>query len=133
MSIFLRLLLHKKYTLAFIAVDAVAAHFERFMEVDGPMPVIWHQALLALAQRYKGDLTMQQKEALRALCTRHTHRLITPEVRRELASVGCRGEAPTLPISQVGAAAAAPGVRRGAASSMPAPSRARGKVMEAEY
>jgi essential nuclear protein 1 len=119
-SIFLRLLLNKKYTLAFIAVDAVVDHFMRFMEVEGPLPVIWHQALLALAQRYKADLTRAQKEGLKALMATHAHHVITNEVRRELFSAGCRGEAPSVPAPGVGAsssAAAAPAAAGAGSSS----------------
>jgi hypothetical protein len=61
------------------------------------MPVIWHQALLALVQRYRADLTAAQKDALRALVTQHAHAAMSPEVKRELAVPGCRGDAPPAP------------------------------------
>ena len=81
-----------------MAVDALVAHFLRFREgVPGPLPLIWHTALLAVAQRYKADVTREQKEALKALMHVHSHHAITPEVRRELFSVGCRGDPVSLP------------------------------------
>ena len=44
------------------------------------------QALLVLAQRYKNSLTTRHKVILRDLMRVHTHRMITPEIRRELFS-----------------------------------------------
>lgn len=63
-----------------------------FMDVEGPLPVIWHQCLLAFAQRYRNDVTRDQREHLRALLKQHTHHAITYEVRRELFSGPPRGE-----------------------------------------
>jgi len=93
----LRVLLNKKYALPHVALDAVVAHFERFLRIDGPVPVVWHAALLMLAQRYKADLTAAQKETLRRLILKHPHPTMSHEVRRELASAGNRGD----PVSAV--------------------------------
>ena len=143
-SVFLRLLLNKKYTLAYIAVDAVVDHFMRFLDVEGPMPVIWHQALLALAQRYKADLTKEQKEGLKALMQVHAHHTMTPEVRRELFSAGCRGEAPSVipvaPSSSSSSSSSSAGLAKAVPSKAPAFS-AKGKpkasssssAMDTEY
>lgn len=54
------------------------------------MPVLWHQALLTFVQRYKSDVSTEQKEALLELIKKHTHFEITNEVRRELANAKCR-------------------------------------------
>jgi essential nuclear protein 1 len=105
-SVFLRILTNKKYTLPYIVVDAVVEHFLPFLDVDGPLPVIWHRSVLALAQRYKADLTPQQKEQVRALVTKHNHHAITPEIRRELASAGCRGDPVSMAAPDAGAAGA---------------------------
>lgn len=35
----------KKYTLPYVVVDRVVAHFMEMMRVDGPLPVIWHQVM----------------------------------------------------------------------------------------
>ncbi|XP_076470459.1 bystin-like [Babylonia areolata] len=85
-SIFLRTLLDKKYALSYSVVDAVCDHFLRFMRDERQMPVLWHQALLTFAQRYKGDLYQGQKDELYKLMGKHFHPEITPEVRRELDS-----------------------------------------------
>ena len=56
------------------------------------MPVLWHQALLTFSQRYKGDLSSEQKEALLQLLTAHKHPTITAEVRREILHSAPRDE-----------------------------------------
>ena len=51
---------------------------------------MWHQSLLTFVQRYKSDVSIEQKEALLELLKKHTHHDITNEIRRELASAKCR-------------------------------------------
>ncbi|KAJ3146453.1 hypothetical protein HDU86_008505 [Geranomyces michiganensis] len=91
-SLFIRVLLDKKYALPFKVVDALVFHFIRFKNDHREMPVLWHQALLVFAQRYKEDMTPEQKEALMELIRYKTHDGITPEIRRELVGSGCRAE-----------------------------------------
>lgn len=83
-SIFLRLLIDKKYALPFRVVDALVFHFLAFRTDQRVLPVLWHQSFLALAQRYKEDLSSEQKEALLELLKFHSHPQISPEIRREL-------------------------------------------------
>ncbi len=52
--------------------------------------MLWHQSLLTFVQRYKSDISTEQKEALLELIKKHTHHEITNEIRRELASAKCR-------------------------------------------
>ncbi|XP_030830794.1 bystin [Strongylocentrotus purpuratus] len=85
-SIFLRILVDKKYALPFRVIDAVVYHFLRFVHDKRQLPVLWHQALLAFAQRYKEDISSEQKEALMELLRAHLHPSITPEVRREIVN-----------------------------------------------
>lgn len=94
-SIFIRVFLEKKYALPYKVLDALVDHFLRFQTDTRKMPVIWHQALLAFAQRYKEDITAEQKQLLKHLMKTHAHPLITPEIRRELFSTKCRGEIDT--------------------------------------
>ncbi|XP_012259393.2 bystin [Athalia rosae] len=89
-SIFLRVFLDKKYALPYRVVDAVVFHFLRFSTDTRELPVLWHQALLTFAQRYKSDISSEQKEALLALLKKQSHHTITPEVRRELQHAKCR-------------------------------------------
>ncbi|KFP31121.1 Bystin, partial [Colius striatus] len=83
-SIFLRLLIDKKYALPFRVVDALVFHFLAFRSDQRVLPVLWHQSFLAFAQRYKEDLSSEQKEALLELLKFHSHPQISAEVRREL-------------------------------------------------
>lgn len=118
-NIFIKTLLEKKYALPYQAIDAVVFHFLRFRNEDPGMangdetmagvsgdnlanklPVIWHQSLLAFAQRYKGDITEDQREALLDLLLTHGHSAIGPEVRRELLAGRGRG----VPLEQPTAA-----------------------------
>ncbi|GFP53777.1 hypothetical protein ACSS6W_001380 [Trichoderma asperelloides] len=110
-NIFIKTLLEKKYALPYQAIDALVFHFLRFRAEDpasaragdsmtvvmsgsdykAKLPVIWHQSLLAFAQRYKGDITEDQREALLDLLLTHGHSAIGPEVRRELLAGRGRG------------------------------------------
>uniref|UniRef100_A0A6B2F0W8 Bystin n=1 Tax=Bothriechis nigroviridis TaxID=88079 RepID=A0A6B2F0W8_BOTNI len=89
-SIFLRLLIDKKYALPFRVVDALVFHFLAFQKDQRTLPVLWHQCLLTFAQRYKEDLSSEQKETLLELLKFHNHSQISPEIRRELVNSKCR-------------------------------------------
>ncbi|XP_046496306.1 bystin [Equus quagga] len=85
-SIFLRLLLDKKYALPYRVLDALVFHFLGFRTEKRELPVLWHQCLLTLVQRYKADLATEQKEALLELLRLQPHPQLSPEIRRELQS-----------------------------------------------
>ncbi|CAH2221073.1 bystin [Pelobates cultripes] len=89
-SIFLRLLIDKKYALPFRVLDALVFHFLAFRSDRRELPVLWHQCLLTLCQRYKEDLSSEQKETLLELLRIHSHHSISNEIRRELANSKCR-------------------------------------------
>jgi essential nuclear protein 1 len=59
--------------------------------IEGRLPVIWHQCLLAFAQRYRDEITEDQREALLDLLLARGHRDISPEIRRELLAGRGRG------------------------------------------
>nr|XP_037277644.1 bystin-like [Rhipicephalus microplus] len=105
-SIFLRLLIDKKYTLPYRVIDAVVHHFLRFEREQRELPVLWHQCLLSFCQRYKGDISSEQKEALLALLRAQSHYSITPEIRWELQHATCRDVEVTEPMPQEGEEAA---------------------------
>ncbi|KAJ6035315.1 hypothetical protein N7460_009490 [Penicillium canescens] len=106
-NMFIRVFLEKKYALPYKVIDAVVFHFMRFRAVDpseamndGPnglnskgykLPVLWHQSLLVFAQRYRNDITEDQREALLDLLLVRGHKDIGPEVRRELLAGRGRG------------------------------------------
>ncbi|VDM40278.1 unnamed protein product [Toxocara canis] len=86
-SLFLRILIDKKYTLPYRALDGLVKHFLRFQKEERHLPVLWQQSFLAFAQRYKNDITPKQREALLEVVKVHHHYQISPEIRRELLSV----------------------------------------------
>ncbi|XP_039291645.1 bystin [Nilaparvata lugens] len=89
-SIFLRTLLDKKYALPYRVIDALVFHFVRFERDKRELPVLWHQSLLTFAQRYKGDISSEQRDALLSLLRSQSHATVTPEIRRELHNAKCR-------------------------------------------
>lgn len=114
-NVFIRIFLEKKYALPYKVIDALVFHFLRFrandnadesMMIDGPsrdakaykLPVLWHQSLLVFAQRYRNDITEDQREALLDLLLVQGHKDIGPEVRREL--LAGRGRGVVLPDSE---------------------------------
>lgn len=91
-SIFIRIFLDKRYALPYRVIDAAVFHFLRFEHDKREMPVLWHQSLLTFVQRYKNDISSDQKEALFALLRKQNHFKVTPEIRRELQAAHCRDE-----------------------------------------
>ncbi|KAH6757686.1 bystin-like protein [Perilla frutescens var. hirtella] len=91
-SYFIKVLIEKKYALPYRVLDALVAHFMKFYDDSRVMHVIWHQTLLAFAQRYKNELTKEDKADLNTLVERQRHALITPEILRELNNSRNRGE-----------------------------------------
>ena len=84
-SYFMQIILNKKYALPYRVIDAMVIHFLGFGSANAPkMPAIWHSCLLVFCQRYKNDMTAEQKEAIKATCRIQVHPGITPEVHREL-------------------------------------------------
>lgn len=97
-SLFIKVLLDKKYALPYKVVDSVVFHFMRFRapkaanKAEQNLPVMWHQALLVFAQRYKNDITEDQRDGLLDVIKIQSHAAITPEIRRELMSGAPRVE-----------------------------------------
>ncbi|KAK3936390.1 Bystin [Diplogelasinospora grovesii] len=106
----LKVLLEKKYALPWQCVDALVFHFIRYAAQareenaaaggNKSLPVIFHQCLLVFAQRYRNDITEDQREALLDLLLNHGHSQIAPEIRRELLAGRGRG----IPLEQPGPA-----------------------------
>lgn len=89
-SIFIRIILDKRYALPYRVVDAAVFHFLRFEQDKRELPTLWHNALLTFAQRYKNDISSEQRDALLQLLKKKSHYKITPEIRRELMAARCR-------------------------------------------
>jgi len=96
-SIFIKTLLDKKYALPFRVIDALVFHFVKFEHDKRILPVLWHQALLVFVQRYKEDISSEQKEALYGVLRVHLHAKIGPEIRRELQNSKSRDEETPTP------------------------------------
>ncbi|KAK9468354.1 Bystin-domain-containing protein [Lipomyces arxii] len=91
-SLFMKILIDKKYALPYKVIDGIVFHFLRFRaEKEKKLPVLWHQALLAFAQRYKNDITDEQREALLEVINLCGHEKISPEIKRELKEGVSRG------------------------------------------
>lgn len=85
-SIFISILLNKKYALPYEVIDGLVDHFLRMKNETRKLPVLWHQSLLFFVQRYKAEITAEQKQQLKYLLRHQSHHLITPEIRNELFS-----------------------------------------------
>lgn len=98
-TVFIRVLIEKKYALPYQTLDELVFYFMRFRraaqeEVMGeeaaqnlpPLPVVWHKAFLAFAQRYKNDITDDQRDFLLETVRQRFHHAIGPEIRRELVA-----------------------------------------------
>jgi essential nuclear protein 1 len=72
----------------------------RFQHDSRELPVLWHQSLLTFIQRYKGDVSTEQREALLELQKHQSHPAITPEIRRELQHAKCRDVEGVEPMDQ---------------------------------
>ena len=91
-SMFIKVLLNKKYALPRRVVSSVVDHFAAFEKETKELPVLWHQSLLVFAQRYKLEINDEQRAKLKNLLRVQQHHQITPEIRRELfSSIGNTG------------------------------------------
>ncbi|CCG81777.1 Bystin-family protein [Taphrina deformans PYCC 5710] len=91
-ALFIRVLLDKKYALPFKVVDALVFHFIRWKSMSRPFAVLEHQSLLVFTQRYKNDMTVEQKESLLDIVKVKGHDKIGPEILRELRHSINRGD-----------------------------------------
>lgn len=85
-SMFIKILLNKKYALPRRVIDALVAHFLTFERETRVLPVIWHQSLLVFVQRYKFEFSAGQRDRLKQLARVQQHYQITAEVVRELST-----------------------------------------------
>ncbi|KAI5949376.1 ENP1 [Candida jiufengensis] len=96
-TVFIRVLIEKKYALPYQTLDELVFYFMRFrnvtqdsIEIDNDkieipqLPVVWHKAFLSFAQRYKNDITDDQRDFLLETVRQRFHHAIGPEIRREL-------------------------------------------------
>ena len=61
-SLFVRVLLNKKYALPHRVIAALVDHFMHFVDETRELPVLWHHSLLAFVQRYRADIAPRDKD-----------------------------------------------------------------------
>ena len=83
-SVFIKVLLAKKYALPRRVIDSLVQHFTSFIDESRELPVVWHQSLLTFVQRYKMEFNDYEVSQVMELIRRKTHSEISNEVRREL-------------------------------------------------
>ena len=71
----------------------------RFWDDKRQLPVVWHQALVTFVERYKFEITAEDKVRLRRLTRRQEHYMLTPDLLAELRSERSRGDPdPAAPV-----------------------------------
>ncbi|PWW72341.1 Bystin-domain-containing protein [Tuber magnatum] len=90
-SVFIKVLIEKKYALPYKVIDALVFHYMRLKSSPDALPLLWHQSFLAFAQRYKNDITEDQRDVLLDVLLVKGHPLVSPEIRRELLEGRGRG------------------------------------------
>lgn len=87
LSVFISALLERQSPLPWRTIITLVHHFMRFeRDTTRTLPLVWHQALLALVENYEQDLVPEQKEDLLHLVTHHHPSL--PRVK-EILSGAC--------------------------------------------
>jgi essential nuclear protein 1 len=94
-SLFMTVLLDKKYALPYRVIDNVVKHFLSFQTETKVLPLMWHKCLLVFSQRYKNEITLEQKNVIKVLLRTHNHHIVTNEIRRELFNARSRGQKET--------------------------------------
>lgn len=83
-SILIAALANKKCALPLQVLESLVAHFYAFVSDSRVLPLVWHRALLIFVQRYKFELSDDQRRRIRELLKVHWHDAVGAEVRREL-------------------------------------------------
>jgi len=83
-SILIAALANKKCALPLQVLESLVAHFYAFVSDSRVLPLVWHRALLIYVQRYKFELSDDQRRRIRELLKVHCHDAVGPEIRREL-------------------------------------------------
>jgi essential nuclear protein 1 len=93
----LKALLEKGYALPWQVVDSLFFFFTRTAAAaqtsNQILPVIWQKNLLIFAERYRNDITEDQREALLDVLLAVGHAAMAPEIRKELLAGRGRGVA----------------------------------------
>jgi essential nuclear protein 1 len=83
-------MLAKRYALPTQVIAALVRFFLKYEEQTEEefekMPVMWHQTLYTLCSSYRPYLTADEVFKIKNLIKKQFHHLITPEIRKALAS-----------------------------------------------
>jgi len=88
-AFFMRILIDKKYSLPETVISALINYFDQTSDDsdENDLPVLWHQALLAFCQRYKLEISNENKHRiLNVILKRKFHHQISLEIQEELSS-----------------------------------------------
>ena len=58
---------------------------KRFTQINDELPVIWHQLLLTFCKQYGATLDEMVKSSLMEVIKKHHHKIISPEIMKELS------------------------------------------------
>jgi len=93
---FLKTMIAKRYALPTQVISALVKFFLKYEsqteEQFETMPVMWHQTLYTLCSSYRPYLTDDEVLKIKSLIKKQFHHLITPEIRKTLASTSQHGE-----------------------------------------
>lgn len=78
-------MLDKKYALPLPLIGVILAFLKKNTFDDAHRPVLWHQCLLVLVQRYNSGFSDEQKREILGLVSRHRHPEMGLEIERELS------------------------------------------------
>lgn len=86
----MKTLLAKRYALPTQVISALVRFFIKYEEQTEEdfetMPVMWQQTLYTLVSSYRPYLSTDEVTKIKSLIKKQFHHLITPEIRKALAS-----------------------------------------------
>ncbi|KAL0230518.1 hypothetical protein PCE1_004077 [Barthelona sp. PCE] len=81
---FFDLVLEKKYAIPLQFLKHVIDYFLGFYDQDEKLPVVWHRGVHSLCANYCEHFTKENCKDIYRLVRKHTHHLITIDIRKEL-------------------------------------------------
>ncbi|KAJ3431686.1 bystin [Anaeramoeba flamelloides] len=80
-SIFVRAIITKNYSLPLRVIGGIVNHLSSFYDFKEDLPLCWHLCFLDFVQRYSTQLNKEQIQKLLKLIIRQSHYAITPVIR----------------------------------------------------
>jgi hypothetical protein len=82
---YLKAIVNKAYNFPKRIITVLCQYFTKFNEYKEELPVIWHQLFLTFCKQYNSAIDEMLKPGLAEIAKKHTHKLITPEIVKELS------------------------------------------------